>query len=207
MNPINLICNNLSHSFYGKKIFKDVNLDLTAGNSLAITGKNGSGKSTLLKLIANLIRPSSGKVMIAKDGNSINKEDHFRYIGMSAPYINLYDELSGLENLEFFSSLKNSPINEIGVLLKNAGIYDSKDKILKNYSSGMKQRLKLCFSLLGSPDILLLDEPATNLDSEGTAFVKNMADEQKEKGILIIATNDPAEVELCASNINIEDYK
>ena len=207
MNPINLKCNNLSHSFYGKKLFKDVNLDLSAGDSLAITGKNGSGKSTLLKLISNLIRPSSGKVIILMNGNEVKKEDHYKYMGMSAPYISLYDELSGLENLEFFSSLKDYSLSEIESLLKSAGIYDSRDKIVKNYSSGMKQRLKLCFSLIGSPDILMLDEPATNLDIDGTMFVKKIADEQKKKGILIIATNDPAEVELCTAKINIEDYK
>ncbi|MCB0723982.1 MAG: ABC transporter ATP-binding protein [Ignavibacteriae bacterium] len=207
MNPLLLKCEDLAHSFYGKTLFKGVTLELSPGSSLAITGKNGSGKSTLLKVIANLIHPARGKVALYSGEKEIPADDHYSYMGMAAPYLNLYDELTGQENLEFFSSLKGGEAFRTETLLKEAGIYDSRNKSMKNYSSGMKQRLKLCFAQIGKPAILLLDEPTTNLDKEGSDVVVNIASRQKEKGILIIATNDPAEAALCEKQINVEDYR
>lgn len=206
VTPIQLRCENLAHSFYGKILFKELSIELSAGDSLAITGKNGSGKSTLIKIIANLLRPIRGKVSLQKDGSEVPNADSYLYTGLSAPYLNLYDELTGLENLEFFSSLKNGGNTNIDDLLKRANIHDSRNKSVKNYSSGMKQRLKLCFALLSNPAVLLLDEPMTNLDAEGNDFVRSIATEQKQRGILIIATNDPDEVALCENKLNVESY-
>ena len=218
MNPLTLKCENLAHSFFGKILFKDLSFELSSGDSLAITGKNGSGKSTLIKIIANLLRPVRGKITLCSGESEVSgaseisgasevlRENFYIHAGMSAPYLNLYDELTGLENLEFFSSLKNGQDSNIDTLLKRADIYDSRNKSVKNYSSGMKQRLKLCFALLNDPGVLLLDEPMTNLDTDGADFVRDIASEQKARGILIIATNNPDEAALCSKKITIEDY-
>ena len=207
MNPITLKCNNLRHSFSGKILFNGVSFTLSEGGSLAVTGKNGSGKSTLLKVISNLLQPVSGIILLEINNKSIPRNDFYKYAGMSAPYINLYDELTGLENLEFFADLKKAPRANIEPLLKRAGIYDSRLKSVKNYSSGMKQRLKLCFALLDEPEVLILDEPMTNLDTEGNDFVRGICSEQKQKGILIIATNNPDETMLCNEILNVEDFR
>jgi heme exporter protein A len=206
MNPLTLKCEDLAHSFFGKTLFKDLSFELSSGDSLAITGKNGSGKSTLIKIIANLLRPVKGKVTLRSGENEISRESFYMHAGMSAPYLNLYDELTGLENLEFFSSLRTGQAANVETLLKRADIFDSRNKSVKNYSSGMKQRLKLCFALLNEPGVLLLDEPMTNLDADGAGFVRQIATEQKTRGILIIATNNPDEAALCSKNISIEDY-
>lgn len=207
MNPLTLKCENLAHSFYGKTLFKNLDLELSSGDSLAITGKNGSGKSTLIKIIANLLHPARGKVTLNAGEKDVPREDFYMHAGMAAPYLNLYDELTGQENLQFFSSLKNGNPSSIEPLLKKANIYDSRNKSVKNYSSGMKQRLKLCFALLNNPQVLLLDEPMTNLDVEGDDFVRSMAADQKERGILIVATNSIDEAALCSKNINVEDFQ
>ena len=207
MNPLTLKCNNLRHSFSGKTLFNDLNFSLSSGGSLAVTGRNGSGKSTLLKIVSNLLQPVSGLILFEINDKSIPRNDFHKYAGMSAPYISLYDELSGLENLEFFAGLKNVSRSNIEPLLKRAGIFESRNKTVKNYSSGMKQRLKLCFALLNDPQVLILDEPMTNLDSEGNDFVRAIALEQKEKGILIIATNNPDETALCDDTLNVEDFR
>ncbi len=207
MNPVTIKCNNLRHSFSGKTLFNDLSFTLSSGGSIAVTGRNGSGKSTLLKLVSNLLQPVSGIVLLEVNGKSVPRDDFHRYAGMSAPYISLYDELSGKENLEFFAGLKNVSLSNVEPLLKRAGIYDSRNKTVKNYSSGMKQRLKLCFALLNEPVVLILDEPMTNLDSEGNEFVRAICEEQKQKGILIIATNNPDETALCSEILNVEDFK
>ncbi|HLT23676.1 MAG TPA: ABC transporter ATP-binding protein [Ignavibacteria bacterium] len=207
MNPVTIKCNNLRHSFSGKTLFNDLSFTLSSGGSIAVTGRNGSGKSTLLKLVSNLLQPVSGIVLLEVNGKSVPRDDFHRYAGMSAPYISLYDELSGKENLEFFAGLKNVSLSNVEPLLKRAGIYNSRNKTVKNYSSGMKQRLKLCFALLNEPVVLILDEPMTNLDSEGNEFVRAICEEQKQKGILIIATNNPDETALCSEILNVEDFK
>ena len=216
MSNCEIKCENLKHSFSGKTIFQGLSFQLSSGESLAVTGSNGSGKSTLLKVISNILSPHSGKISMFDGGEEIPRERFFTLLGMSAPYINLYDELTGYENMEFFLDLNNisspdrSRLNkeeEISKLLKQIGIYENRNKTVKNYSSGMKQRLRLAFSIINDPPVLLMDEPGTNLDSMGIEIVRRIAEKQKEKGILIIATNDKEDLALCDRQLNIEEYK
>ena len=123
----------------------------------------------------------------------------------------LYDELTGYENLEFFYGLidsKNGDAKDrIKYLLEKVNLFHRRNDLVKNYSTGMKQRLKLAFANLKNPLILLLDEPRTNLDTEGIDAVYKIAEQQKENGILIIATNESEDTNLCMEKINIEDFK
>ena len=213
MDNVEIVCENLSKSFSGKTIFKKVSFKISNGESLIITGKNGSGKSTLIKVIAGIISPSKGDMSLDIDSKSIPKEVFFKHIGLMSPYLNLYDELSGYENLEFFMNIKcpGKPVNErdekINFLLESVGLFKRKKDLYKNYSSGMKQRLKLAFALLNDPLLLLLDEPCANLDKEGIEVVYRFAEEQRKKGMLMVATNEESDLQLCDSLINIEDFK
>jgi ABC-type multidrug transport system ATPase subunit len=132
---------------------------------------------------------------------------------MLAPYINLYDELTALENLEFFFDLKckkNSGISRkeyLKELLNRVNLYQRRNDQVKNFSSGMKQRMKLAFAVINNPPVLIMDEPRTNLDTEGISLVYSTAEEKKKDGILIIATNEPEDTKLCDTKISIEDYK
>lgn len=213
MSEVNLISKDLEKSFLNKVIFRNVNLDLKTGNSIAITGRNGSGKSTLLKVLANLIKPNKGKVTVTDEGKEIITDKVYTYFGMIAPYINLYDELTAYENLEFFYDLKcrdksgfnkNDRLKEI---FNEINLYSRRNDEVKNFSSGMKQRVKLAFAIINNPRILLMDEPRTNLDVEGIDLVYKIAHKQKENGILIVATNEPEDTNLCDEIISIEDYK
>jgi len=163
-----------------------------------------------------LIRESNGKKWISINDKVIDTDQHYLNIGLIAPYINLYDELTGFENLEFFNKLKFNRNNngeeenthdKLKYLLDKVNLYKRRNDLLKNYSSGMKQRLKLAFAILNDPLILLMDEPRTNLDEEGINVVYDIAEKQKEKGILIIATNENEDTKLCTESINIENYK
>ncbi len=212
MKSVELQCEGLSKKFINKIIFKNLDLCLNSGDSLAITGRNGTGKSTLIKVISNLIRESSGKVIMKIEGKEIQQEKRYKHIGLVAPYLNLYDELNAFENLEFFYKLKNkSPekkvvIERINSLLERVNLFSRRNDLIKNYSSGMKQRLKMAFSILSEPEILFMDEPRTNLDKDGIEIAYSIAEEQKQRGILIIATNEAEDLHLCERKINIEDF-
>lgn len=208
MGNLNISCNNLSKSFSGKTIFKDLNFELKDGESVSVTGRNGSGKSTLIKIIANLIRPSKGNISFKSADTEIPDENRFMVTGLLSPYLNLYDELTASENLAFFMKMRNGSVNNelVNDLLGRTGLLKKKNELVRNYSSGMKQKLKLIFAVMNEPSLLMLDEPRTNLDKEGIDLVKLVCAEQRQKGILIIATNDEDDLELCEKNINIENY-
>lgn len=205
-------CKDLSKYFSHRLIFENLNFSLASGSSVGITGRNGSGKSTVIKVISGIIMPSKGECEFTHDSVQIKKENFYRHIGLMSPYLNLYDELSGFENLEFFMNLKSEKSSSekeerINFLLESVGLFKRKKDLYKNYSSGMKQRLKLAFALLNEPELLLLDEPCSNLDKEGIEIVYKFANEQREKGMLIIATNEESDLQFCDSLINIEECK
>jgi heme exporter protein A len=204
-----LLVKNVGKKFGRLTVFEDVNFELEVGSSLVIAGKNGSGKSTLVKIIAGLLSPSSGEVIYQIDGKRIDKLDLFKYVGFVAPYLQLYDEFTGYETLEILAKirgLKNFG-ERIWSVLKSVNLYNRRNDIVRGYSSGMKQRLKYACALLHEPIVLVLDEPTANLDSEGVDMVWSIAREQKSKGILIVATNEPDEIQMCDEVINLDELK
>jgi heme exporter protein A len=214
MDKIDLTCDNLGKKYEDKIIFRDLSFKLVNKSSLVVTGKNGSGKSTLIKILANVIKESRGSYIIRINEKEILRENFFRITGFLSPYLNLYDELTGYENLEFFYTLKfrnkiskTSLEEKIKFILEEVNLYPRRNDFMKNYSSGMRQRLKLAFAVINEPLLLLLDEPRTNLDNEGIDVVYKFANRQRENGILIIATNEIEDTNLCEEKINIEDFK
>jgi len=204
-----LIGKNIRKSFGRLLVFDLVNFELGVGSSLAIAGRNGSGKSTLVKIIAGLLSPSSGEVIYQIDGKKIDKIDWFKYVGFVAPYLQIYDEFTGYENLEILArirGLKNYK-EKIEDVLKRVNLYSRRYDLVRGYSSGMKQRLKYACALLHEPILLILDEPTSNLDIEGVEMVWAIAEEQKKKGILIVATNEPEELQMCDDVINLDELK
>jgi heme exporter protein A len=200
---ISIQTKNISKNFNRRAIFKDISFELSWGDSVAITGRNGSGKSTLIKILANVLNPTAGKLEIYDNSALVQKDDYYRYIGFVSPYLNLYDEFTGYENLLITTKIRGASPDNINDVLRKVGLYDRRNDLLRIYSSGMKQRLKLAFAVLHDPKILLLDEPTSNLDKEGIAVVTQLTNEQKQKGILLIATNDEYERSLCEQEINI----
>jgi heme exporter protein A len=211
MSLIEINCDDLSKTYSGRTIFKNLSFKISSTQSLTVTGSNGSGKSTLIKVLANLINSSKGNITVSSDSKEIPRDKWFLKTGLLSPYLNLYDELTGYENLDFFYKLKSSDKNNlkdrIDHILQRVNLYEKRNELLKNYSSGMKQKLKLAFSVLHEPEILLLDEPRSNLDKAGVDMIYEISNEQKKKGILIIATNDEDDKELCDRILSIEDYK
>jgi heme exporter protein A len=201
---ISLRVENISKKFNNRKIFEKVSFELSGGSSIAITGKNGSGKSTLVKIIAGLLGKTSGTITFTLNDDTIKPDLAYKQIGFVSPYLNLYDEFTGYENLKICSSIRGTGKEGINDVLKRVGLHERRNDLLKIYSSGMKQRLKLAFGILHNPCLLILDEPTSNLDAEGVKIVDDIAEEYKKDRMLIIATNDEHEKELCAKYYNID---
>ena len=176
-------------------LFKNVSFELHQGDVLAITGWNGSGKSTLLRIVAGLARPSAGQVEMYLNEEPIKKQSRRQFIGMVAPAFSLYEELTGLENMVFFAKVRGLSFGRDDCLdtLLRVGLGDHARKIARDYSSGMKQRLKLAQALLHQPPFLLLDEPGSNLDSRGIKIVEEIVAEQRASGVTVIASNEERE--------------
>ena len=193
MKSVTLTSEDISKEFNRRVIFANISFSLSRGDSMAITGKNGAGKSTLVKILCGLLSPTKGTVSCSVEGCAIPISDVHRHLGLVSPYINMYDEFTGSENLRVIRrirTLKPGAAEDAEALLQRFGIYDRRNDEVRTYSSGMKQRLKYATALLHRPKILLLDEPTANLDDEGVATVRQVMREQIESGILIIATND-----------------
>ena len=206
-NP-HLIVTNLSKRYGRRRLFRRMSFTLDGGGTLAITGSNGSGKSTLLKILAGVTAATKGTVVLS-NGTPIAREERPFYAGLVAPYLNVYDGLSARENLAFIARVRRYPQAEerITTLLAQVELTQRGDDLVSTFSSGMKQRVKIAAAILADPVLLLLDEPTTNLDDAGRALVEQVVSQQRDAGrLLVLATNDPAEVKLCARTLHIEDF-
>lgn len=196
---------NLGKYYSSTLVFKEVSFQLNPGEVLAITGWNGSGKSTLLRIIAGLVRPSAGQVEMSFKNEPVPKESRRKFIGMVAPSLALYEELTALENLEFFCRVRGISYDRKNCLnlMERFGLTEQAKKMCRNYSSGMKQRLKLVQALLHNPPLLLLDEPGCNLDSKGMKIVEDTISDHRQFGMTVIASNERREVDYADRVINL----
>ncbi len=196
----------ISKTFNRRVIFSGISLSMEHTASLTITGRNGSGKSTLMKIIAGVLSPTKGNVTIASDGKPVPRAEHYTLFGFVSPYLQLYDEFSGYENLDLALHIRglHRDGRRIQDMLDRVGLGDRGGDLLRTYSSGMKQRLKYAAALIHRPQILLLDEPTSNLDENGKAIVHEVVREQREHGLLIVATNEKEEVGLCERTLNLD---
>jgi heme exporter protein A len=183
---------NISKNFGTRKVLKNLTFSLVSPASIGITGSNGSGKTTLMKILSMLIPSTKGNVTISQDGAAIPSADFIKFIKMVSPEMALYEMLTGYENLEFFAKLAEVELNasDKDAHLDSVGLRGRGADMVGGYSSGMKQRLKYAVALLSQPEILLLDEPTSNLDEEGKAIIAAIIDKQRREKIVIIATNE-----------------
>lgn len=190
-------------------IFKNLNTVFEKDSCSVILGANGSGKSTLLKMLAANVNASEGEIEFFHNNASIEHEKVFRYIGFCSPYMELIEEFSLAELVEFNATLKpfknklsTSNVIEIMELEK------AKNKAIKNFSSGMKQRVKLTLAILCDTPLLLLDEPTSNLDKNAVTWYSNLINENLKNRTVVVCSNSmEQEYFFCNKQLKIEDYK
>ncbi len=180
------------------------------GHSMAITGANGSGKSTLVRILAGLMQPTKGTVLLSVDGQEIDPELRPLSSGLVAPYLNVYQGFTPRENLQFIAQARGMgrAHPRIQEVLETVQIDMRADDQVGTFSSGMLQRVKIACALLPDPPVLFLDEPSATLDVDGVAMTRRVITKALEDGrIVIVATNEPDEAEACEGKIAIEDYQ
>lgn len=189
-------------------IFRHVDLELHAGRRYAITGHNGSGKSTLLQLIGGMITPSEGQRTLEKNGKTLEEDIAYREVSLCAPYLELIEEMTGMESLNFHQGFKplrggHTPTS----ILEAVGLQKAADKQVRYYSSGMKQRLKLAQAFYSDSHLLLLDEPCTNLDKTGIALYQTLLTTCTDGRIVVISSNDETEYEGSDTILSMDNWK
>ena len=195
---------------FGRRlIFKNINFNWSDKGIFGISGPNGSGKSTLVKIVAGLIAASSGKIIHKNSDGEIIPEKLHNYIGFVSPYLVLYEEFSAWENLKIFAKIRGVNFDDQKVIyyLTQFLLENRKNDLVKTYSSGMKQRLKFIFALMHSPDVLIFDEPTSNLDEEGKKVVYNIVHEEGRSRIVVIASNEERDLAMCQEKILLENFK
>lgn len=197
-----------SKRFQYEWIFKNLNLTLQSGDRLAVTGSNGSGKSTLLKCLAGSIPLTSGKIDYYDQQKAIPDTDWFKHLSITAPYLELPEEFTLRELLEFHFKFK-SPKNHLGIpeILDILYLNNHQNKLVSQFSSGMKQRVKLGLAIFSDVSLVFLDEPTTNLDKKGVQWYLELVENYTENQIVLVCSNDPREYEFCTKKLILEDYK
>jgi heme exporter protein A len=174
---------------YGRRrALRPVDLDVARGGFLVVTGANGSGKTTLLRLVAGLAAPTGGELAVDADRGALGFLGH-------EPL--LYRDLTAVENLELYGRLYRvrERRERIGMLLERFGLWEVRSERVASYSRGMTQRLALCRALLHEPELLVLDEPFTALDTEGAELLDRQLSELTGSATILLSTHDAARVE------------
>jgi ABC-type multidrug transport system ATPase subunit len=189
-------------------IFRHLSFSFEAGNPCAIIGYNGSGKSTLLQIIAGSSACSEGQIDFIQQGASVKNETHYQLVSLTAPYLQLPDEMNVSEffsfHFQFKPMLKGISVDAIIRLL---GLQDAKEKPMRYFSSGMLQRVKLAQAIFADTPVLLLDEPCTNLDEQGIALYHQLIQDYGADRIIIVSSNEQKEYAFCHSFLSISQYK
>jgi ABC-type multidrug transport system ATPase subunit len=199
---------NLGKKFSNEWIFKNLNHTFQSGASYTFVGSNGSGKSTLLQVLSGYIPHSEGVIEYSMDNKKIEVDSFYKHLIIAAPYLELIEDFTLTELLEFhvkFKPLKNNL--SIAEFIDFIELPKAKNKELKFFSSGMKQRVKLGLAFQSDCEILMLDEPTSNLDAQATDWYLQNVQEYSQNRLLFICSNQPAEYQFCKNILNIQDYK
>ena len=183
----------VARNFGARWVLRGIDLQLRAGEALALMGRNGSGKTTLLRIAATLLRPARGSARVF-GADTIERAAEVRpVIGMLGHAPGLYDDLTAAENLRFAFNMRGEPADpaRTAELLHECGLAEDADSLVRGFSAGMRRRLALARILSASPRLILLDEPYASFDADGIALVNRMIAAACARGAgVLVATHD-----------------
>jgi len=199
---------NIGRRFNRDWIFKGIDYNFTIGESYAILGPNGSGKSTLLQILNGSLSPSAGNITFSNNEGKIEIESVFNYLSLAAPYLELIEEFSLEEVIDFHFKFKpcKAGIDKDGIIAL-LSLPGSKNKLVRYFSSGMKQRLKLALAFCSDTPMLMLDEPTSNLDTQGIEWYLELVQQFAKDRLTIVCSNQEHEYSFCKHRLSISDYK
>lgn len=189
-------------------IFRNFTYGFKAAGKYAVLGPNGSGKSTLLSVILGNLEPSEGKIAYTQNDQVIPVEKWYKQVSFAAPYLDLVEEFTLQETIDFHFKFKEfHPRTSKAQLMDLLGLGKAQDKALKYFSSGMKQRTKLALACCTNTPLLLLDEPTSNLDKQGIEWYHELIRDFTAEKLVLVGSNQENEYSFCDNFIKITDYK
>lgn len=207
--PINITLTDAGKKFGKEWIFRHVTLDVKQGEKIVILGLNGSGKSTLLQALTGYLSLNEGNLNYQQDSKTIDVEEFYRYQSLASPYLELIEDFT-LQELIEHTAIYKPFLNQLNTaqIIELSGLSAHKNKYIKLFSSGMKQRLKLTLAILADMPILFLDEPTTNLDATVIGWYQKLITNYASKKTIIVCSNSiKEEYAFCERIITMEDFK
>ena len=195
----------LGKKYKTKWAVKDLNLQVYAGEVYGFLGRNGAGKTTTIRMIMDLIKPTTGTVRLFGRTKEERGPDHFRYIGATIEYPGFYPNLTARENLRYIAAMFNEKKSRVDEVLTFMGLRAAADRVVRDFSLGMKQRLGLARALLHRPKLVILDEPTNGLDPAGIQEIRETIQRLAiEYGIgVFVSSHLLSEVEQIATRVGI----
>ena len=189
-------------------IFRHLTYEFSAGQSYAIIGPNGSGKSTLLQVLSGSMQVNEGNVQCLMNNAPCPIEELYKHVSICAPYLEVIEEMTLIEFLNFHSGFKpfiSTVTSE--KIISIVGLENAVNKQIRNYSSGMKQRVKLAQAIFSDVTVVLLDEPCTNLDTTGIQLYHSLINDYCKNRMVVVSSNDEVEFSFCKERISLTTYK
>ncbi len=183
-----LLAENLSYSYGNLKAVRGIGFQLRPGEILGFLGPNGAGKSTTIKMLTGLLTPDTGSIHVLGNEMSLDDPEVQARIGVCFEEKNLYLNMTGRENLIFFSKLFGLKNFDTDTLLRRVDLSQRADDRVSKYSKGMRQRLMMARAIINRPDVLFLDEPTDGLDPVSSRTIRNVIREQAERGAAVLLT-------------------
>lgn len=205
---MNIGLNNIGCRFNKEWIFKNINHNFSGTQKYAVLGPNGSGKSTFLGIMLGSLSPSEGEITYTLNNKNIQTEHIYQHLSFAAPYLDLIEEFTLQETIDFHFKFK--PYAEglnSELMIELLGFKKAKEKALKYFSSGMKQRTKLALACCAATPILVLDEPTSNLDNQGVDWYLQLIEKFAKDKMIIVGSNQEHEYSFCENTVQITDYK
>jgi ABC-type multidrug transport system ATPase subunit len=207
---MDIILDNIGKRYRYDWIFKQLHFQFSAGQNYGVLGQNGAGKSTFLQLISGYLSASAGQIAYQNKEKKIERDDIYRYVAICAPYLSLVDEFNLLETIQFQAQFKTwqntlsaDEILELIALPKAA-----QNRPLRQFSSGMRQRVKLALAILSDAPLLLLDEPTITLDNQAISwFVSLLRNFRPTSRLVLIASNVESDFIDCAAELDLKIFK
>jgi ABC-type multidrug transport system ATPase subunit len=189
-------------------IFRELTHEFKVGTTTAILGPNGSGKSSLMKVLSGHLSLTKGQYELMRNGQVVSPDRVYEQVAYAAPYIELIEEFTLTEAIDFHLGLRPWKGGDKAILLALLELPQSAaDKEIRFFSSGMKQRVKLGLAICSDAPVLLIDEPTTNLDVQATQWFHDLLARYRGDRLVVIASNDPSDLALCTDQVNILAYK